>query len=509
MTILEYRTYEEAKKGFHWDQVWGLFDGNKEKFNIAHECIDRHVGKGTAIRLKYEDGHTEQYTFEEVSTLSSQFANFLESLGVGKGDRVAIMLDPCLEFYVSLFGTLKRGAVVVPCFQLFGPEALEYRIKDSQAKFLITTQDKTNMIKDYLLPNVFAIGPGFRKRIEREKSTYQPNTAPMEVAVFQYTSGTTKQFPDAVKHYHRSVVTLMPGEVFARGLRPGDRQFCPSPPAWGHGLWHGTFAPLALGVPVGAYSGKFNIERFFEALEEFEIETINAMPTVFRMMKDAGISDRYNLKVKKCVYTGEPMDMDTFNYIKEKFGVPPYSGYGSAEAGSLIYHFAGFKGWEVKPGSLGKPLPGIEVALIDEKGQEVPAGQIGEVALKRRGQWFRVKDLAVVDEDGYFWHKGRADDVIISSGWTISPVEVEDMLLRHPSVKEAAVVGVPDKQGGQIVKAFIVSDAKPSPGLIKELQDFVKNNLSKHEYPKAIEFLPSLPKTEGGKVKRKELKDRG
>lgn len=509
MTILEYRTYEEAKKGFTWDQVWELFDGNKESFNIAHECIDRHVGKGTAIRLKYEDGHTEQYTFEEVSTLSSQFANFLESLGVSWGDRVAIMLEPSLEFYVSLFGTLKRGAVVVPCFQLFGPEALEYRIKDSQAKVLITTQDKTNMIKDNLLPNVFAVGPELRKRIEREKSTYQPNTAPKDVAVYQYTSGTTKQFPDAVKHYHRSIVTLMPGEIFSRGFRPGDRVFCPSPPAWGHGLWHGTFGPLVLGIPVGAYSGKFDIEKFFEALEEFEIETINAMPTVFRMMKDSGISDRYKLKVKKCVYTGEPMDMDTFNYIKEKFGVPPYSGYGSAEAGSLIYHFAGFEGWEVKPGSLGKPLPGIEVALIDEKGKEVPPGQIGEVALKRRGEWFRVKDLAVMDEDGYFWHKGRADDVIISSGWTISPVEVEDMLLRHPSVKEAAVVGVPDKKGGQIVKAFIVSDAKPSPGLIKELQDFVKNNLSKHEYPKAIEFLPILPKTEGGKVKRKELKDRG
>ncbi len=509
MRIWEYQTYEEAKKHFQWDQVWEIFDGNKMNFNLAHECIDRHAEKGTAIRLKYDDGHTEKYTFRDVSALSSQFANFLESLGIHKGDRVAIMLEPCLDFYVSLFGTLKRGAIVVPCSQLFGPEAIEYRIKDSEAKVLVTTQDKIQMIKKDLIHHVFATGPEFRKRLEREKKTYQPNTSPKDVAVHQYTSGTTKKYPDAVKHYHRSIVTLIPTTIFARGLREGDRLFCPSPPAWGHGLWHGTFAPTALGVPIGAYSGKFDIEKFLEALEEFEIDTINAMPTIFRMMKDSGIVDRYKLKLKKMVYTGEPMDMDTFNYLKDTFGVPPYSGYGSAEAGSLIYHYAGFKNWEVKPGSLGKPLPGMEIALIDENGREVPSGQVGEIALKRRGEWFRVKDLAVVDEDGYFWHKGRADDVIISSGWTISPVEVEDMLLRHPAVREAAVVGVPNNKGGQIVKAFIVSKGKTSPELKEEIQEFVKNNLSKHEYPKEIEFMDELPKTEGGKVKRKELKERG
>jgi acetyl-CoA synthetase len=419
------------------------------------------------------------------------------------------MLDPCLEFYVSLFGTLNRGAIVVPCFQLFGPEALEYRIKDSQAKVLITTRDKAEAIRPGLVPHLFAIGSEFRKRLEREKITYPPDTSPKDVAVYQYTSGTTKQFPDAVKHHHRSIVTLIPPAIFGRGFRQGDRIFCPSPPAWGHGLWHGTFGPLVLGIPVGAYSGKFDIQRFFEALEEFEIDTINAMPTIFRMMKDSGIANRYRLKLKKMVYTGEPMDMGTFNYIKATFGVPPYSGYGSAEVGPLIYHYAGFEGWVVKPGSLGKPLPGLEVGLIDEEGNEVPPGVIGEIVIKKRGEWSRARDLAVMDEDGYFWHKGRADDVIISSGWTISPVEVEDMLLRHPSVKEAAVVGVPGKQGGVIVKGFIVPRTEPGPGLKKELQDFVKTNLSKHEYPKEIEFMDSLPKTEGGKVKRKDLKDRG
>jgi len=300
----------------------------------------------------------------------------------------------------------------------------------------------------------------------------------------------------------------MPGTIFGRGLREGDRFFSPSPPAWGHGLWHGTFGTLSLGIPIGAYSGKVEIEKIFEALEEFEIDTMLAMPTIFRMMKTSGIANRYNLKLKKVGFTGEPMDMDTFNYIKDEFGISPYSSYGSAEVGTLIQHYAGFEGWVVKPGSLGKPLPGLEVALIDKKENEVPAGAIGEIALKRRGKWFRVKDLAFMDKDGYFWYKGRADDVIIASGWTISPVEVEDMILRHPAVEEVAVVGVPGKQGGEIVKAFVVSKVKPSPELKKELQEFVKNNLSKHEYPKEIEFRDRLPKTEGGKVKREELRER-
>jgi acetyl-CoA synthetase len=225
------------------------------------------------------------------------------------------------------------------------------------------------------------------------------------------------------------------------------------------------------------------------------------------MIKDSGLVGNYHFKIDKITYSGESMDLDTFRFLEETFGVPPHSGYGSTEGGAVIYNYAGFDNWVVKPGSLGKPLPGLEVKLIDEEGRDVPQGKIGELALKRRGKWFRLKDAAVMDKDGYFWHKGRVDDIIISAGWTISPDEVEDVLMTHNAVREAAVVGVPDQARGQIVKAFVVSNLTPNNVLKEELKGFVKDKLSKHEYPRDIEFVKEIPKTEIGKIKRKELRE--
>jgi len=505
--IYGYKTYEEAKEKFEWSQAWELFDGNEDNFNIAHECIDRHPAEETAVRIKFEDGHLEEYNFGPISALSSQFANVLESRGINFGDRVAIMLDPSLEFYVSLFGALKRGAIVVPCFKQFGPEALNQRLEDSQARMLVTTEEKAKLVGDKSVDMV-KIGPAFREILAKENNRYESKTTAKNAAVYQYTSGTTRKYAEAVKHYHRSIVNLMPAAIFGRGVKKGDRFFCPSSPAWGYGLWIGTFAPLALGVAVGAYSGKFDARRLLEALEQFEINNFSAAPTVFRMVRESGLVAQYRFRINKIHYSGEPMDLDTFNFVREAFGVSPVSGYGSTEVGPIIYNYAGFDNWVVKPGSLGRPMPGLEVKLIDEAGNEVPQGQIGEIAIKRRGKWFRAKDAAVVDQDGYFWHKGRVDDIIISAGWTISPNEVEDVLLKHPAVKEVAVLGVPNKERGQIVKAFVVASQKPDAELKKELQDFIKDRLSKHEYPREIEFMEALPKTEAGKIKRKELKER-
>ncbi len=506
MGLLDYQTYEEAYANFKWEDAWGIFDGNAENFNMGHECIDRNVGKGTAVRIKFADGHREEYGFDELSKMTAQFANALESIGVAFQDRVAIMLDPCLEYYVSLFGTMKRGAIAAPCFPQFGPEAIQYRLKDSAAKVLVTTADKKEMVAGWPNLKVIVVGQEFESFIRGKSDKYTPKTAGKDVAVFQYTSGTTRKFPEAIKHYHRSIVTLMPAAVFGRGFRPGDRYFCPSHPAWGHGLWHGTLSPLALGVAVGAYSGKFDVETLLKGLEEFEIDNLGAAPTVYRIIKNSGLLGNYKLKIKKMHYTGEPMDTDTFEFLKKSFGVAPASGYGSTEAGALIYQYNGFKDWVVKPGSLGKPMPGMEVALLDKEGKIVPQGGIGEICLKRRGEWFHVKDAALVDEDGVYWHKGRVDDVIISAAWTISPTEVEDALQKHPAVLGVVVMGVPDKERGQVVKAFIETNQEPSDKLKKELQDFVKTRLSKHEYPREIEFFKRLPRTPGGKINRAELK---
>lgn len=503
-----YKTYEEAKENFQWSQAWELFDGNDKNFNITHECIDRHPAEETAVRIKFEDGHAETYSFGIISRLSSRFANALEAQGINFGDRVTIMLDPSLEFYVTLFGTLKRGAIVVPCFPLFGPDALKQRLEDSGSKLLVTTKEKKDLVDKDSKVEIITVGSQLNQFLEKEPETYESKTAPSDLSVYQYTSGTTRKYAEAVKHYHRSIVNLMPAAIFGRGVKRGDRFFCPSSPAWGHGLWIGTFAPLALGVTIHSYSGKFNVETILQAMEEFEISHISAAATVYRMIKNSGLVNRYKLSLKKINYGGEPIDPDTFKFLEETSGVSPISGYGSTEVGPIIYNYAGFENYTVKPGSLGKPMPGIEVKLLDEAGNDTPQGQTGEIAIKRRGQWFRAKDAAVVDEDGYFWHKGRVDDIIISAGWTISPGEVEDVLLGHPAVKEVAVIGVPDKERGQIVKAVIVPKCKPSEELKKELQDVVRDRLSKHEYPRAIEFMEALPKTEGGKIKRQELKER-
>lgn len=507
--LTDYKSYNEAQEKFKWGQIWDVFDGDRDHLNVAHECIDRHPAEDTALRLKFDDGRKEEYTFGEMTALTSKFAHAMEKLGVAPDDRVAVMLEPSKEFYTSIFGAIKRGAILVPCFTLFGPDALEYRMKDSKAKVLVTTKKLLDMVKGYTIEHIIVVEDDFDALLKNESDSYpcKTNRSGSDVAVYQYTSGTTRKFPEAVKHYHKSVPVGVPAAVFGMGLRKGERFFCPSNPAWGHGLWYGTFAPLAQGVGTGTLSGRFSEKTLLEALEEFEITNLSAAPTVFRRIKNAGIIDNYNLKVKKITYTGEPMDIDTFQFIQKAFGVDPHSMYGSTEVGPIVAHFAGFDDWEVLPGSLGKPFMGVNVAIIDEKGNKVPQGTMGEIAVMRKDGWFRVKDAAVEDERGYWWHKGRVDDVILSSGWTISSVEVEDKLQKHKNVLEAVVIGVPDKDRGEIVRAYVTTDAERSDEFKKELQEFVKLELSRHEYPREIIFVDEIPKTVGGKINRKAIKD--
>ena len=507
MRITEFKTYYDAVEYFEWKMLSDLFDGNQDSLNIAHECIDRHVKKGVAIRIKFSDGHTESYSFKDISIWSSRFAHFIECLGVKKGDRVALMLEPSFEFYITLFGTIKRGAIAVPLFTLFGSEAIEKRIQDARPKLFVTTKEICNRVPKGIVPEILGIGHSLSKALKDQPDAYQPQTSSKDLAVFQYTSGTTRQFPDAIRHTHRGCVTLMLAALFGLGLREGDRYFCPSSPAWGHGLWHGTISPLALGIPTGTYSGRFQEEKILEAIEEFEITNIAAAPTVFRRIKDSGMSDKYRFQIEKVSYTGEPIDSGTFSFIEKTFGVMPCSMYGTTEAGVILANFPGFTDWVVKPGSLGKPVPGWKVGIIDEKGNLLPPGEVGEIAVKRRGEWFRVKDAGMMDEDGYFWHKGRSDDVIISAGWTISAVEIEDCLMKHPEVMEAAVIGIPDSDRGQIVKAFVRVTNKRE-GLDRDLQEHIRMRLSKHEYPREIEFLREIPKTPAGKVNRESLRKR-
>ncbi len=504
-SILDIRRYPDVREGFRWDALWELFDGDRTRLNLAHECVDRHVGRGTALRIQFADGRREEHDFDALAEWSSRFAHVLEGAGVARGDRVAIMLEPSLAFYGALFGTMKRGAVAVPLFTLFGPDGLALRIDDCHPRLLLVERDAARWRERFPAVTVLGIDE-LGERLRAASPRYTPETAPDDLALFQYTSGTTRALPEAVRHTHRAVVTLMVAALYGIGLAPGDRYFCPSSPAWGHGLWHGTIAPLALGIAVGSYSGKFDGHRIVDALHAFGITNLAAAPTVYRMLRESGAADGRRFAPRKLSFTGEPMDAKTWDFVKGAFGVAPCSMYGSTEVGVIIVDYPGFEGYEVRRGALGKAAPGWEVAVVGDAGP-LPAGELGEIAVRRRGEWFRVKDRGHMDADGYFFHAGRSDDVIISAGWTMSALEIEQALLAHPDVREAAVIGVPDELRGQIPKACIVAPGK-GPAFAAELQEFVKSRLSQHEYPRAIEIVGELPKTPAGKIDRKTLRDR-
>ncbi len=504
--LLALRRYPEALQQFRWSALWELFDGNRDYLNIAHECVDRHPGEAIALRLAGVDGGHREISVASLRAWSSRFAHVLAREGIAPGDRVAIMLEPSQAFYGALFGTLKRGAIAVPLFTLFGPEGLALRLHDCRPRLLLVAGDPERWQPLFPDVRVLAVDEDFEARLARERDDYAPETAADDLAVFQYTSGTTRALPEAVRHTHRSVVTLMVAALYGVGLEAGDRYFCPSSPAWGHGLWHGTIAPLALGIAVGAYAGKFDAARLLAALEAFQITNLAAAPTVFRLLAQAGSTDRYRLSLKKISFTGEPMDERTWDFIERAFGVTPCSMYGSTEVGAIIANYPGFAGYEVRRGTLGKAAPGWEVGVVDEHRRPLPPEHTGEIAVRRKDGWFLVKDRGRMDEDGYFYIDGRSDDVIISAGWTMSAVEIENVLLAHPDVREAAVVGVTDPLRGQIPKAFVVA-TRAGAEFARELQEHVRARLSQHEYPRSVEFVGELPKTPAGKINRKALRD--
>jgi acetyl-CoA synthetase len=491
------------------EKLWELFDGSRERLNIGHECVDRHSGSGrTAIRIAYADGHEESIGFAELSSNSSRFAHRLAEAGVSIGDRVAIMLDPSPEFYAILFGALKAGAAVVPMFTLFGPDAINARLEDSKARILVTNADKARMLEGTEGLDIWAVDQGLSNQLSKYPEAFEPRTSSTDVAFYQYTSGTTRQMPAAVKMTHRSIVTTMLPGLYGVGLRPGDEYFCPSSPAWGHGLWQGTLAPMAVGITTGTYSGKFDPERLATALANYGITNLSAAATHYRMLRTSGALARHSIPIKKLSFAGEPIDGETEAFLNRQFGVRVCSIFGSTEVGAILVHYPEAADVPDKPGSLGLPVPGIQVEVQKPDGSPAAIGEIGEIKVWRNGNWLPTRDLGRVDEDGFFYHHGRADDVIISAGWTLSAVEIENSLMRHADVREVAAIGVADEVRGQVVKAFVVSDRDGSEAFAEELRNLARATLGQHEYPRLVAFVAELPKTPAGKINRKALRDR-
>jgi acetyl-CoA synthetase len=374
---------------------------------------------------------------------------------------------------------------------------------------MITNADRAGTARAIAGLDVVLADDAWIASLAKYPSRYEVRTTADDLAVLQYTSGTSRELPAAVRHPHRAIVVLMIAALYGAGIRPGDCFFCPSSPAWGHGLWHGTIAPLALGVTTGTMAGKFDPARLLRVLREFEITTLSAAATHYRMMKGVGAPVGYRHAIRKLSFTGEPMDGGTRAFVEATFGVPACSMYGTTEVGVILADYPGAPDYAVKPGGLGKPVPGVRVEVQRLDGTRCPPNELGEIMVWRRGGWFPTKDRGSTDEDGYFHHAGRADDVIISAGWTMSAVEIEHVLLTHPDVREVAVIGVPDALRGQVVKAFVVSPRGGDDGFGRELQDFTRARLSHHEYPRHVAFVTDLPRTPAGKINRKALRDGG
>ncbi len=549
MNRIGYATPEEIHRQFKWEEFSRQYlDWNPaERLNIAHEVIDRHARdpKKVALFCISREGQEEKFTYREMRNLTSQFANVLKGLGIKKGDAVARLLPRIPEAYITLFGTWKAGAIDVPLYTAFGPEAIDYRLGDSGAKLIVTDPENRDKVggteKSLADVPVMVVSrdrsSGMRSGdlsfwSEMDKASKEfaiVETSAEDIAILQYTSGTTG-LPKGTAIPHKGIITVLPYPKYMLDVRDEDMFWGYADPAWVYGSLTVGSTLLCLGHSLLVDEGRLEAQRWYEILERWKVTNFSAAPTTYRTILAAGedLPKRYRLKVKRLTSGGEFLNAEAMLWFERNLGVPIADQYGITEVGMLLGNYPGTK---PKPGSMGKPFPGFEIVLMDEEGNEVAPNQTGLIVAKKNSyflstnywkqpekwkecfikeEWFNTGDLAAKDEEGYFFFKGRADDLMSLSGYRVGPAEVEDSLMEHLAVSEAAVVGKPDPVRGEIIKAFIVlkSGFKPSHSLAKEIQESVKQRLSKHSFPREIEFLPELPKTASGKIMRRELRKR-
>lgn len=533
-----------------YDQLYNSFRWNvPQRFNIARACCGRWAEDRSRFALYYEDeaGHTAAYSFWDIQTQANRLANTLHALGVQRGDRVAIIMAQRPETGISHMAAYQMGAIALPLSHLFGPDALEYRLDNSQAYVAIVdeaTLPKLWQIRDRLghLRHVIGVG-GAREAGVHEWERLLPkasrrytcvDTAADDPAMIIYTSGTTGN-PKGALMAHRTLIGNLSGFACSHNFfpQPGDMFWSPADWAWTGGLFDALLPAWHFGMPILGYLGRFDAEKAFHLIEKYGVRNAFLFPTALKMMMKA-VPDpaaRYDLTLRTIMSAGEAVGEAVFDWSREALGVTINEMYGQTEVNYIVGNCAPV--YVPKPGSMGRPYPGHRVAIMDEAGNLLPPGVTGEIAVQRgddpvflleywnnpqataekyigqgRAAWARTGDQAQQDEDGYFWYQGRSDDVIKSAGYRIGPAEIENCLLRHPAVANAAVIGAPDETRGTLIKAFIVLQpgARAGRELASELQDHVKGKLAPYEYPKAIEFVDSLPMTTTGKVQRRLLR---
>lgn len=545
MTGHNLHDYDSKCESFEWNEIFAEAEWDApERLNIAHEVCDRHADDRGKVALYYagKNGERETLTFWELAEESNRFANVLSDC-IDSGDRVFSYLPRIPEHYVALIGTLKAGGVWGGVNERFGPDGIAYRLDDCDAKAVVTTAANRDTIEKALedapsVEHVIVIsddGTGIRRgdvsyhaaMEDAEKEYETAETGGEDDALLYYTSGTTG-LAKGVLHKHRWVAGVAATQRFAVDLQPGDCYWSTGDLGWLTGPIN-TLGAWFWGATLFTYEGEFDPETWAGLLDEYPISVLFSVPTAYRMLREnEAVLDGVDLDLRHALSIGEPLSAGVVGWGEDTLGVTIHDTYGQTETGNMIIN--NYPTMEIRPGSMGKPLPGIEAAVVDpETGDPLEPGETGEIA--QRGEypcffaeywnkpektadcfvndWYLSGDLGHLDEDGYFWFEGRADDVIISSGYRIGPFEVESSLGEHPAVAEAAVVPKSHRERGNIVKAYIVpsASANPTPELAEDIQNHVKEELSAHEYPREVEFVDELPKTVTGKIRRTELRD--
>jgi acetyl-CoA synthetase len=530
------KTYEDVYNTFKW-QI-------PEFYNIGIDICDKWADQGQRLALIYEDenGRVVRYTFRDLKNLSNKLASGLQASNIGVGNRLGILLPQCPETALSHIAAYKVGAVAIPLFTLFGTDALEYRLSNSEAKGIVT--DAANLPKIMgiwgnlpHLKTVLVTGGeipekvlGFWDVVEKGSSDFQPvNTRADDPALIIYTSGTTGP-PKGALHAHRTLLGHLPGVEFPHNFFPqeDDLFWTPADWAWIGGLIDVLFPSWHHGIPVVAHRAKkFDPEEAFHLIAKYGIRNAFMPPTALKLMRQVkDPKSRYSYRMRSIGSGGETLGEELLDWGKEVMGLTINEFYGQTECNLIVGCCAEIM--EIRPGSMGRAIPGHVVDVIDKQGNSVKEGAVGEIAVKRPdpvmflkywqnpestrkkyiGDWLLTGDLARKDEDGYFWFHGRTDDVITSAGYRIGPAEIEDCLMKHPAVAMVAVVGSPHEVRTEIVKAFVVPKAgvTPGPDVAEDIKTFVKMRLAAHEYPREVEFVSELPMTATGKIMRKELK---
>jgi acetyl-CoA synthetase len=533
------------KPGLTYDAVYNTFKWQiPEFYNIGVDICDKWADQGQRLALIYEDenGRVDRYTFRDLKNLSNKLANGLQAANIGIGDRLGILLPQCPETALSHIAAYKVGAVAIPLFTLFGTDALEYRLSNSEARAIVTDAANLPKIMEIWgkLPNlktVLVTGgetdenvQDFWDLVNQGASVFQAvKTRADDPALIIYTSGTTGP-PKGALHAHRTLLGHLPGVEFPHNFFPqkDDLFWTPADWAWIGGLIDVLFPSWHHGIPVLAHRArKFDPEEAFHLIAKYKVRNAFMPPTALKMMRQVpDPKSRHSYNMRSIGSGGETLGEELLDWGRDIMGLTINEFYGQTECNLIVGCCA--EVMDTRPGSMGRAIPGHVVDVIDEQGNPVKAGTVGEIAVKRPdpvmfleywrnpdatrkkfiGDWLLTGDLAQKDADGYFWFNGRKDDVITSAGYRIGPAEIEDCLMKHPAVAMVAVVGSPDEVRTEIVKAFIVPKPEVTPGkdIEEDIKTFVKTRLAAHEYPREIEFVNELPMTATGKIMRKDLK---